>query len=326
MKLHVVNMGTLLMALSTALAIPASVQAQAFPTKLVRIISPFEAGGSTDLLARLFLPRFNEAWKQSVIIENKPGAGGNTGADYVAKAAPDGHTLLLVASNHAINPALYKNMPFDARRDLAPIALIGKATNVLIVHPSIPVTNVRELITYAKQNAATANYASGGSGAASHIIAEMFKHAAGVNLTHIAYKGSGPALTGLLRGEVTVYFSNMVAAMAQVKSGKVRLIAVTGATRNRALPDTPTIAESGLPGFEADNWYGLLTTGKSPMTAIQAVNRIMQQAVQDTQIVEKLNGLGITPEPMSAEQFTAFVDSELVKWRKAVELAGASAD
>ncbi len=319
--------------LSAALALvvlgvtaPAQAQNQTYPNKLVRIVSPFEAGGSTDLLARLFVPRFTEAWKQSVIIENKPGAGGNTGADYVAKSPPDGHTLLLVASNHAINPALYKNMPFDARRDLAPIALIGKATNVLIVHPSISVTNVKELITYARQNAATANYASGGSGAASHIIAELFKNAAGVNLTHIAYKGSGPALTGLLRGEVTVYFSNMVAAMAQVKSGKVRLIAVTGATRNRALPDTPTIAESGLPGFEADNWYGLLTTGKSPAAAIQSVNRIMQQAVQDAQIIEKLAGLGITPEPMSAEQFTAFVDAELVKWRKAVELAGATAD
>ncbi len=318
--------------LSAALALavlgvtaPAQAQNQTYPNKLVRIVSPFEAGGSTDLLARLFVPRFTEAWKQTVIVDNRPGAGGNTGADLVAKAAPDGHTLLVVASNHAINPALYKNMPFDARRDLAPIALIGKATNVLVVHPSIPVTNVKELITYAKGNP-NANYASGGAGAASHIIAEMFKHAAGVNLTHVPYKGSGPAFTGLLRGDVTVYFSNLVAAMAQVKSGKVRLIAVTGATRNRALPDTPTMAESGLPGFEADNWYGVLTTGRSPAAAIQSVNRIMQQAVQDAQIVEKLNGLGITPEAMSVEQFTTFVDAELVKWRKAVELAGASAD
>ena len=305
--------------------VAAQTPAQAFPTKLIRIISPFEAGGSTDLLARLLQPKFVEAWKQTVIIENRPGAGGNTGADFVAKAPPDGHTLLIVASNHAINPALYKNMPFDARQDLAPTALIGKAANVLIVNPSIPVNSVKDLIAYARQNSG-ANFASGGSGAASHIIGEMFKHAAGVNLTHVPYKGSGPALIGMLRGDTTIYFSNMVAAMSHVKSGKVRLIAVTSATRNRALPDTPTIAESGLPGFEADNWYGVLTTGKSPLAAVQAINRVVQQAVLDPQNVDKLNALGITPEPMSVEQFTAFVDSEFVKWRKAVELAGAVVD
>lgn len=315
------------LAMTMALAAaPGAVQAQAFPTKPVRLISPFEAGGSTDLLARLFAPKFNEAWKQTVIVENKPGAGGNTGADLVAKSAPDGHVLLITASNAAINPALFKKMPFDTKRDLAPVALIGKATNVLIVHPSLTAKNVQEVIAYAKANPNTANYASGGSGAASHIIAELFKNAAGINLTHVPYKGSGPALTGLLRGDVTIYFSNMVAAMAPVKSGKVRLIAVTGATRNRALPDTPTIAESGMPGFEADNWYAVLTTGRSPVGAVQAVNKVMQAAVQDPQIAEKLGGLGITPEPWSVEQFASFFDAELVKWRKAVELAGASID
>lgn len=318
---------TLLMSCSVVILAPGWALAQsAFPTKPIRLVSPFEVGGSTDLLARLLAPKFIEAWKQTVVVENKPGAGGNTGADMVAKAAPDGHTLLIDASNFAINPALYKSMPFDAKRDLVPVALIGKATNVLIVHPSIAVRSVQDLIAYAKQNPNSVNYGSGGSGAASHIIAELFKNAANVNLTHIPYKGSGPALIGLLRGEVTVYFSNMVAAMAPVKSGKVRLIAVTGAQRNRALPDTPTIAESGLPGFEADNWYGVFTTGKTPPAAILEVNRVVQLAVQDPGTAERLHALGISPEPMTAAQFSAYVDSELVKWRKAVDLAGAHLD
>lgn len=214
---------------------------QTYPTKTVRIVSPFAAGGSTDLLGRIFAPKLNSAWKQSVIVENRPGAGGNTGADVVAKAAPDGHTLLVVASNLAINASLYTHMPFDTTRDLAPVALIGKAANVLVVHPSLPVRNVQDLIKLAKSRPGELQYASGGSGAGSHIIAELFKHAAGINMIHIPYKGSSPAFTGLLSGEVSVYFSNMVAAMSQVKAGRVRLIAVTSAERNKALPGTPTI-------------------------------------------------------------------------------------
>jgi len=326
---HAVTRRTTLAALPALCAslFPMAATAQAaYPTGQVRIMSPFEAGGSTDVLARILQRKFSEVWKdQPVVVENKVGAGGNIGADSVAKARPDGHSLLVVASNYAINPALYKNMPFDARRDLAPTALIGKAANVIVVHPALPITNVKELIAYAKANPGM-NYASGGSGAGSHIIAEMFKHAAGVNMTHVPYKGSAPALTGLLRGDVAVYFSNMVAVIPHARSGKLRVIAVTSATRNRALPDAPTVAESGIPGFEADNWYGVLTTGKSPPAAIRAVNAAVQRALQDPQVIEQLVALGITPEPISAEQFTAFVDAELVKWRDAVELAGAKVD
>ena len=308
------------------LAAAAQTSAPAFPTSQVRIVSPFEAGGSTDILARILQRKFTEIWKdQAVVVENKAGAGGNIGADSVAKARPDGYSLVVVASNLAINPALYRNMPFDTRRDLAPAALIGKATNVIAVHPSIPVNTVRELIAYAKQNPGL-NYASGGSGAGSHIIAEMFKHTAGVSMTHIPYKGSASALSGLLRGDVAIYFSNLVAVTSHIKSGRLRVIAVTSATRNRALPDTPTVSESGLPGFEADNWYGVLTTGKSPPAAIRSINGAVQRALQDPQVIEQLVALGITPEAMSAEQFSSFVDTELVKWSKAVELAGAKVD
>lgn len=303
-----------------------AVAQQAYPTKPVRIISPFAAGGSTDLLARTFAPKLNSAWKQPVIVENRAGAGGNTGADVVAKAPPDGHTLLVVASNFAINPSLYARMPFDTVRDLAPVALIGKAANVLIVHPSLPVRNVADLIKLAKARPGELQYASGGSGAGSHIIAELFKHAAGIDMVHIPYRGSGPALIGLLSGEVSVYFSNMVAAMAQVKAGRVRLIAVTSGERNKALPDTPTISESGMRGFEADNWYGVLTTANSPAFAINTANREIQRAMQDEQARAHLNELGITPAASTPEQFGSFIASEIEKWRKAVQLAGARVD
>src|SRR3990172_779789 len=303
-----------------------SIAQQAYPTKPVRIVSPFAAGGSTDLLARLFAPKLNSAWKQPVIVENRPGAGGNTGASFVAKAAPDGHTLLVVASNFAINPSLYARMPFDTTRDLAPVALIGKAANVLVVHPSLPVKNVQDLVRLAKSKPGELQYASGGSGAGSHIIAELFKHTAGIDMVHIPYKGSGPALVALLSGEVTVYFSNMVAAMSHVKAGKVRLVAVTSAERNKALPNAPTIAESGLRGFEADNWYGVLTTASSPAMAINTANREINRATQDEQVRSLLNDLGITPAADTPEQFGRFIATEIEKWRQAVQLAGARVD
>ena len=303
-----------------------AVAQQTYPTKLVRIVSPFAAGGSTDLLGRIFALKLNGAWKQNVIVENRPGAGGNTGADVVAKAAPDGHTLLVVASNLAINPSLYAQMPFDTTRDLAPVALIGKAANVLVVHPSLPVRNVQDLVKLAKARPGELQYASGGSGAASHIIAELFKHTAGINMIHIPYRGSSPAFVGLLSGEVSVYFSNMVAAMSQVKAGRVRLIAVTSAERNKALPGTPTISESGMRGFEADNWYGVLTTANSPAIAINSANREINRAMQDEQMRSQLQELGITPASDTPEQFGRFIASEIEKWRKVVQLAGARVD
>ncbi|MCC6534116.1 MAG: tripartite tricarboxylate transporter substrate binding protein [Burkholderiales bacterium] len=306
--------------------IPAYAGAQAYPSKTVRLVSPFAAGGSTDLLARIFAPKLNAAWKQPVIVENRAGAAGNTGADAVAKAAADGHTLLVCASNLAINPSLYTRMPFDTVRDLAPVALIGTAANVLIVHPSLPVQRVQDLVVLAKKRPGELQYGSGGSGVGSHIIAEMFKHAAGIDMVHIPYKGSGPALIGLLSGEVSVYFSNMVAAMSQVKAGRVRLVAVTSAERNKAIPATPTIAEGGIAGFEADNWYGMLTTGGAPANAVAAAHRDIQRAIQDEQITARLHELGITPAALSPEQFGRFIAAEMDKWRKAVQLAGARLD
>ena len=303
-----------------------AVAQQAYPTKAVRVVSPFAAGGSTDLLGRIFAPKLNSAWKQSVIVDNRPGAGGTTGADIVAKAAPDGHTLLVVASNLAINPSLYAHMSFDTTRDLAPVALIGKAANVLVVHPSLPVKNVQDLVKLAKARPGELQYASGGSGAASHIIAELFKHATGINMIHIPYKGSAPAFVGLLSGEVSVYFSNMVAAMSQVKAGRVRLIAVTSAERNKALPGTPTISESGMRGFEVDNWYGVLTTANSPEIGINTANREINRAMQDEQVRAQLSDLGIAPAADTPEQFGRFIASEIEKWRKAVQLAGARVD
>ncbi len=300
---------------------------QNFPSQPIHIISPFAAGGSTDILARLFSAKLNEAWKQPVIVENKPGGAGNTGGNYVARARPDGYTLLITASNIAINVSVYKEkIPFDTTRDLAAVALFGKAPNVLLVYPGLPVKNVRELINLAKDQQGKLNYGSGGSGTATHIMSELFNDMGGVKIQHIPYNGSGPAILALIKGEVSVYFSPMVTAMSHVKSGKVRLLATTSSERNKTIPDTPTVSESGLPGFDADNWYGLMTTGKTSPEIILKINKEINNAMRDPKVSDVLVGLGIAPADWTPDQFGSFIKSEIAKWGKAVELAGAKPD
>ena len=241
-------------ALSAAFAIGAS--AQPYPTKPIRIVVPFPAGGTTDVLARAAAQKLTETLGQPAVVDNRPGAGGNIGAELVAKSAPDGYTLLMgTVGTHAINPSLYPKMPYDHLRDFAPVILVAGVPNVLVINPSLPVNSVQELIAYAKANPGKLNFASSGNGTSIHLSAELFKTMAGVQMAHIPYKGSAPALQDLAGGQVQLMFDNLPSALALIRAGRLKALAVTSKERAPALPDVPTIAESGLPGFEASSWF-----------------------------------------------------------------------
>jgi len=298
-------------------------QQPAFPAKTVRFIAPFSAGGSTDILARLVAQHMNKQWGQSVIVENRPGAGGNIGAEVVAKSPPDGHVLLLSASSVAINPSLYKKMPFDTVRDLAPVGLVGTTPNILVVHPSLPVHTVRELISLAQKERGALTYATGGSGTGSHLIAELFQYETKIKFTHIPYKGSGPGTIALLSGEVALAFNNLLAAMPHVRNGKMRAIAVTSASRDTSLPKVPTVSESGVPGFEADSWYGVFTTGGTPTEVVRMLNQVLVKIVDSAEVRNRLNALGVVPKTPTAAEFERFMATEMEKWANVVKISNA---
>jgi tripartite-type tricarboxylate transporter receptor subunit TctC len=308
------------------LAVGAARAQDGYPSKPIRFVSPFSAGGSTDILARYIGQKFNEAWKQPVVVENRPGAGGNVGAEAVAKAPPDGYTLLLSASSVAINPSLYAKMTFDTAKDLAPVGLAGTAPNVLVVHPSLPARTMKEFIALARREPGALQYASGGNGTGSHLIAELFQHTANIRLLHVPYKGSGPATTALLSGECVAAFNNLIAAIPHIRAGKMRALALTSAERSSQLPDVPTVSEAGLPGFEADSWYGVFTTGGTPESIVNTLNRELVRVVSLPDTIERFTSLGITVKKMSAAEFKAFVASEMTKWAQVVKISRARVD
>lgn len=294
-----------------------------FPSKPVRFIAPFSPGGPTDLLARVISQKLNEIWGQPVIVENRPGAGGNIGAEVVAKAAPDGHTLLVSASSVAINPSIYPKMTFDTVRDLAPVGLAGLVPNVLVAHPSVPVVNVRELITFVQKNPRALQYGSGGSGTGSHLIGELFQHMTRTQLIHIPYKGGSQYAVALLTGEVALAFSNMVSALPHVRSGKMRPLGVSSASRSEFLPKVPTIAESGVSGFEADSWYGVFTTGGTPQETVEILNAALLKTLDLPDVLKRLHTLGVIPRKMTSREFALFMTAEMKKWNEVVKLSKA---
>ncbi|HEY4137833.1 MAG TPA: tripartite tricarboxylate transporter substrate binding protein, partial [Casimicrobiaceae bacterium] len=243
-----------------------------YPTKPVRLVVPFPAAGTTDIIARATAQKLSEAWGQQVIVDNRPGAAGNIGSELVAKSAPDGYTLLMgTVGTHAINPSLYAKMPYDHVKDFAPVILVAGVPNVLVVNPELPVKSVPELIAYAKANPGKLNFASSGSGTSIHLSGELFKAMTGVQMTHVPYKGSAPALTDLVGGQVQLMFDNLPSSLAFIKAGKLRAIAVTSKARAAALPDVPTVAES-IPGFEASSWFGILAPAGTPPDIIARIN------------------------------------------------------
>ena len=305
----------------------AGAAAQPYPSKPIRLVVPFPAGGTTDILAREVGQRLSLSLGQPVVIDNRPGAAGNIGSELVAKSAPDGYTLLMATvGTHAINPNLYARMPYDHVKDFAPVVLVAGVPNVLEVTPSLPVHSVADLIKLAKEKPGQINFASSGSGTSIHLSGELFKTMAGVDMTHVPYKGSAPAITDLIGGQVQVMFDNLPSSLQQIKAGKLRAIAVTSAQRAPALPDIPTIAESGLPGFEATSWFGIVAPAGTPPTIIARINADVNQWLQSPEAKEKLLAQGAVAAGGSPEQFAAYIHAETEKWARVVKASGAKVD
>ncbi len=315
-------------ALALVTACMASVAfAQSYPNHAIRLVVPFPAGGTTDILARAAAQKLTETLGQSVVVDNRPGAGGNIGAELVAKAAPDGYTLLMgTVGTHAINPSLYTKMPYDHIKDFVPVVLVAGVPNVLVVNPSLPINSVADLIKLAKAKPGTINFASSGSGTSIHLSGELFKTMAGVDMTHVPYKGSAPALQDLMGGQVQIMFDNLPSSLALIKAGKLRAIAVTSLKRAPALPDVPTIAESGLPGFEASSWFGILAPAGTPAPIVAKINAEVNKWLQSPDAKEQLLAQGAEAAGGSPEQFVAHIRAETDKWAKVVKASGAKVD
>jgi tripartite-type tricarboxylate transporter receptor subunit TctC len=308
------------------LALAGAAWAQAFPSKTVRIVVPFPPGGGTDVIARVLAQKLADSWGQQVIVDNKAGASGTIGSDLVAKSAADGHTLLLTATHHAINLGMYRQLPYDTLRDFVPVAYIAASPNLLLLHPSVPANNLQELIAYAKSRPGGLNYASSSVGGATHLTGELFRAAAGIQLQHIPYKGAAPAMTDLLGGQVPMMFDVISTALAHVRSGRLKAIAVTSANRTTVMPEVPTVAESGIPGFEAISWFGLYAPAATPKEAVNKLNADFNRVLQLPDVREKLAAQGAEPIAMTPEQFATYLRAEIAKWSKAIKDSGAKAE
>jgi tripartite-type tricarboxylate transporter receptor subunit TctC len=304
----------------------------AWPNKPVRIVVPFAPSGTTDILARAMAPELGQALAQPFVIDNRPGAGGNVGADMVAKAAPDGYTLLMgTVGTHGINQSLYPKLPFDPIRDFAPITLVAGVPNVLVMNPAkaeaYKINNVADLIRYAKANPGKLNMASSGNGTSIHLSGELFKTMTGTFMLHFPYRGSGPALMDLVGGTMDLMFDNLPSALSQIKGGRLKALAVTSSQRSAVLPDVPTIAEAGpVPGFDASSWFGLLAPVGTPPDIVDLVWRESAKAMQTPALKERLLAQGAIPSGMSPADFTKFIAAETRKWSQVVKASGAKVD
>jgi len=300
--------------------------AQSYPARPVRIVVPFPAGGIADLYARLIGQRIAESWSQPVVVENRTGAGGNIGADVVAKSPPDGYALVMGSfGTHAVNVSLFSSMPYDPVRDFAPIILVLEAEGLLVVHPSVPATNVRELIAHARARPGELTFASAGMGTASHLAGELFKTMAKVDMTHVPYKGNVPAITDLLAGQTSLLFATMPTVLPHARAGKLRALATIGAARSAAAPELPIVAQT-LPGFEVNNWVGLLAPAGTPADIVRKWNLEVNRIMQGADIRQRLLVEGARYSPNTPEEFGAFIQSEIAKWAPVVKASGARAD
>jgi len=313
---------------AACLALAASfAHAQAYPAKPIRVVVPFPPGGATDILARAAGQKLTETLGQPVIIDNRPGAGGNIGSELVAKSGNDGYTLLMgTVGTHAINASLYAKMPYDHVKDFVPIVLVAGVPNVLVVHPSVPANSVQELIAYGRANPGKLNFASSGSGTSIHLAGELFKVMTGVQMTHVPYKGSAPAVSDLLGGQVQLMFDNLPSALPHIKGGKLKALAVTSMARAPALPDIPTVSESGVPGFEASSWFGLLAPAGTPRDVVTRINGEVAKWLASADGKEKLAAVGANAAGGSPEDFAKHIAAETAKWAKVVKESGAKVD
>jgi len=301
-------------------------QGVAYPAKPIRWIVPFPPGGPADLLGRLVGQKLSEAWGQPVIVENRAGAAGNLGVDLVAKAAPDGYTLVIVPTgNITVNPTLYPKLPYKAS-ELAPVTLIATVENVLVVHPSVPARSMQELVAHAKANPGKLSFASPGAGAQPHLAGEAVKLAAGVDLVHVAYKGTGPALNDLLGGQVSMMFSQLSSALPHVRSGKLRALGVASLRRSGTLPDLPTVAEQGFPGFEAVSWYALMVPANTPADIIAKLHAETVKSLRLPDVTEKLTALGAQPVGSSPVELANTITAETARWAEVIRRQGIKAE
>jgi tripartite-type tricarboxylate transporter receptor subunit TctC len=300
--------------------------AQPYPAKAIRIVVPFPAGGTSDILSRAVGQKLSEEWKQPVIVDNRPGASANIGADIVVKSPPDGYTLLCASTIHTINPSLYAKLGYDPVRDFTPITLIAATSQVLAVHPSVPVKTVKEFIAYAKKRPGELHYSSAGNGSQPHLTAEMFKTRTGINIVHVPYKGAPPAMTDLLAGHVALTFATAPSAVPHARSGKLRALAVSTAKRISALPEVPTIDEAGVTGFEASGSNGLVGPAGMPPAIVERLNAAIVRIVKEPAMSKYLADQGAEPWTTTPAEYSAYIKSEVAKWAKAVKDSGAKVD
>lgn len=310
-------------AAGVAAGAPGLASAGTYPDKPIRLVVPFTPGGSTDILGRTIGDQLTRAWGQTVIIDNVPGAGGSIGADRVAKAPADGYTLLMGhIGTLTVTPSLYPHLPYDPVKAFAPVAWIARVPNVLVVHPSVPVKSVKELVAYAKANPGKINYGSGGNGSAAHIATEYFDLVTGAKMQHVPYKGTAPAVIDLVAGQIQLMFTGVPAVLSQVQSGQLRALAVSSPHRIQAMPQLPTVAESGYPGFEADQWYGVVAPAGTPKDIIAKLNQQINKSLSSPEIRTRLASEGAEATPTTPEVFGKLITSEMARWRNVIQKGG----
>jgi tripartite-type tricarboxylate transporter receptor subunit TctC len=318
--------------LLTGLSVTSAVHAQsaaeepsAFPSRAVRIVVPFAPGGGTDVLARLFSQRLASVWPHPVVVDNRPGASATIGTEIVARSKPDGYTLLLIADTHAINVSLFRKLPYDPVKDFAPVMLLATAPHVLVVHPSVPATSVKEFIDLAKSRPGALNYSSSGNAGTSYVLTEILRAAAGIDMVHVPYKGGGPAMTALVAGETQVTIAPAVTTLAQWKGGRARPLAILSGQRSELLPGIPTLVESGFPNMVYESWYGLLAPAGTPPAILARINTAFRDALALPEVKTQLQAQGLQAAGNSPAEFDRFIRAELEKWGKAIRAAGVQA-
>ena len=300
--------------------------AQEYPNKSVRIVLPFSAGGSSDPVARLIARHLTTALGQPFVVENRPGAGGNIGSDLVAKSAPDGYTLLFTAGSFAVNPSLYSKLPFDPVKDFEPVVHVATLSGILVAHPSVPAANVKELVALSRTKPGGVTYASAGSGTVPHLAGELFRAASKAEMTHVPYKGSAPALTDLIGGQVQVMFANMPGTLQHVKAGRLKVLAVTGAKRSELVPDVPTIAESGVAGYESILWFGLLAPSRTPAAVVGKLNGEVRRILEEPETRTRWIPMGLEPHPTAPAEFDRIIAADTATFSKLAKAANIKAE
>jgi tripartite-type tricarboxylate transporter receptor subunit TctC len=318
--------GLLLAGISAFAVMTVHAQAQPYPSRPIKIVVPYPPGGFNDTLGRTLATKFSEAWGQPAVVENKPGGNTLIGNEFVAKSPPDGYTLLVVAFPFSVVPSLFKTMPYDTVRDLTPVILAASSANLLVVHPSLPAKSVGELLALAKAKPGSLSYASTGNGSSNHISMELFKSLAGVDIVHIPYKGSAPAVTDLLGGQVQLMFDNTPNVLPHVKAGKLIALGSSGGKRDALTPDVPTVAEAGVPGYELTVWFGLVAPAGTPREVVQKLNAEVIKILAMPDVRARFQAQGVEPQGGTPEQFGEHIKSQMAKWAKVVQDAGVKAE